>query len=89
MIQECTANLVCQVFRTVEINGFEMFFGNIVDAYGNETCLTNGKLDPLKLNPLIMCVSDYLSLNQKVGSVFHSGKSVVIDAKPTESEHLK
>jgi flavin reductase (DIM6/NTAB) family NADH-FMN oxidoreductase RutF len=70
MIQECPLNILCKIVHTLSMFGFEMFFGEIVAVYGSELCLTDGKLDPQKLNPIIMMGTTYFNLGQVVGQVF-------------------
>ncbi|SHI28073.1 flavin reductase family protein [Desulfosporosinus lacus] len=77
MISECSLNYLCKVIQTIPIFDFEMFLGEIVAVYGNEQCLTNGKPDPIKINPIIMMDSYYCDLNQAVGNVFTAGRTLV------------
>ncbi|HWR06938.1 flavin reductase family protein [Sporomusa sp.] len=74
MIKECPMNMLCKVINQVPMFGFEMFFGEIVAVYGNEQCLTDGKLDPLKVNPIIMMGSAYFNLGHEVGQIFKEGR---------------
>jgi flavin reductase (DIM6/NTAB) family NADH-FMN oxidoreductase RutF len=53
--------------------GFEMFFGEIAAVYADEECLTEGKLDPLKVNPMLMMGASYYNLGQIVGDLFKEG----------------
>ena len=39
----------------------------------NEQCLTDGKPDPIKINPIIMMTSSYNNLGQEVGGLFKAG----------------
>ena len=73
MIKECPMNMLCKVINTMPMFGFEMFFGEIVAVYANESCLADSKLDPLAVNPIIMMGSAYFSLGQVVGQVFKEG----------------
>lgn len=73
MIKECPMNILCKVVNTIPMFGFEMFFGEIVAMYADERCITDGKPDPLKLNPMIMMGQAYYSLGQAVGQVFKEG----------------
>jgi flavin reductase (DIM6/NTAB) family NADH-FMN oxidoreductase RutF len=50
-----------------------MFLGEIVAVYVNEDCITDGKPNPLKLNPIIMMGASYYSLNEVVGNLFRTG----------------
>lgn len=76
MIKECTMNFLCKVVQVIPIDDFEMFLGEIVSVYVNEECLTEGKPDPLKINPMIMMGASYYDLNQLVGNAFKSGLKI-------------
>lgn len=73
MIQECPVNYLCRVIQTLPIFGFEMFFGEIIAVHVSNDCLTDGKPDPEKVNPLIMMYPGYYGLGQTVGAVFKEG----------------
>lgn len=75
MIEECPVNILCKVVNSMPLFGFDMFFGEIVAVYANEQCLTNGTLDPLKVNPIILMgpVPVYFNLGRAVGQVFKEG----------------
>lgn len=73
MIKECPMNLLCKVVNSIEMFGFEMFFGEIVAVYADEQCLIEGKLDPLKVNPMLMMGASYYNLGQVVGDLFKDG----------------
>ncbi|KNF09081.1 hypothetical protein CLPU_4c01270 [Gottschalkia purinilytica] len=73
MIKECPLNYLCKVIRIIPIFDFEMFLGEIVAVYVNEQCMTEQKLDPIKINPMIMMESSYCDLDQSIGTIFKSG----------------
>ena len=75
MISECPINYLCKVIQTIPIFDFEMFLGEIVAVYANEHCLTEGRPDPLKINPIIMMDTNYCDLNHVIGSLFKVGQS--------------
>lgn len=74
LISECPLNFLCKVIQTVPICGFDMFLGEIVATYVNESCLSDGKPDPLKINPMMMMGTQYWELGQAVGAVYKEGK---------------
>ena len=76
MIEACPLNFLCRVCDSKEIRGFTMFFGDIVAAFINEDCLTDGKPDPIKLNPIIMIGLSYCNLGRIVGKPFYEGKKL-------------
>jgi flavin reductase (DIM6/NTAB) family NADH-FMN oxidoreductase RutF len=73
LIRECPLNFLCRVVQTIPVRGFDMFLGEIVVAYIHDQCLTEGKPDPLKINPLILMGTHYYSLDQAVGDVYRDG----------------
>jgi len=75
MIQEAPMNYLCKVMNSVTINDFEVFFGEIISAYVNDDCVTDGKPDPLKIDPIIGMGAAYYSLGNEAGKVFTEGKS--------------
>jgi Conserved protein/domain typically associated with flavoprotein oxygenases, DIM6/NTAB family len=74
LISECPLNFLCKVIQSTPVFGFEMFFGEIVAAYINQQCLTDGTPDPSKIDPIIMMGTQYWSLGQAVGNVYKEGK---------------
>lgn len=73
MIKECPMNYLCKVMNSIQLLGFEMFFGEIVAVYVNEQCLSEGKLDPIKVNPMLMMGTSYYNLGQVAGDLFKEG----------------
>ena len=77
MIEECPLNFLCKVCDKKEIQGFTMFFGEIVAAYVDENCLTDGKPDPVKIDPIIMMGFSYCNIKDIVGHPFSEGKKCI------------
>jgi hypothetical protein len=46
-------------------------------VYADDTCLSMSKVDPLKIDPIILMGSNYLSLGHTVGAVFQEGKMLL------------
>jgi len=77
MIEECPLNFLCKVCDSKEIRGFTMFFGDIIAAYINEDCLSQGKPDPIKIDPIIMMAFSYLNIQSVIGRPFSEGNTLV------------
>ena len=77
MIEECPLSFLCKVESSKEIRGFTMFFGEIVTAYANEDCLTDGQPDPIKIDPIIMMGFSYCNLDKIIGQPFTEGKTLL------------
>jgi flavin reductase (DIM6/NTAB) family NADH-FMN oxidoreductase RutF len=76
LIGECPLNFLCQVCDSMEIRGFTMFFGEIIAAFADEDCLTQGQPDPLKIDPIIMMALTYCNLDKVIGRPFCEGKNL-------------
>ena len=74
MIEECPLTFLCKACDSKEIRGFTMFFGDIVAVYVNENRMTDGKPDPIKIDPIIMMGFNYCSLDKVIGQPFAEGK---------------
>ena len=74
LIEELPMALECKV-RSFE-NG--ILIGEIVNVCAEEAVLTDGKIDPAKLQPICYdpVNNQYLSLGEKVGNAFSDGKKV-------------
>jgi flavin reductase (DIM6/NTAB) family NADH-FMN oxidoreductase RutF len=73
LISECSMNFLCKVIQVIPIFDFDFFLGEIVAAYVSDHCMTDGKPDPIKINPMIMMGNNYYDLNQMVGTAFKEG----------------
>ena len=73
MIQECSMNMLCKVIKSMPLLNFEMFFGEIVATYVNDECLTGGRPDVRKMDPMVLMGPTYWNLGRNVGHVFLEG----------------
>lgn len=76
LIEECPLSFLCKVCGTKEVHGFTMFFGDIEAVYADEDCLTEGRPDPVKIDPVIMMAFSYCDLNNVIGQPFVEGKKL-------------
>lgn len=72
LIRECPLNFLCQVLQTIPVFDFELFLGQIVAVYADESCLTEGRPDAQKMDPIINVGGAYLNLGQVIGTAFQS-----------------
>jgi flavin reductase (DIM6/NTAB) family NADH-FMN oxidoreductase RutF len=81
LIQECPVNLACQVIQSIELGSHILFIGEIVETYVNEDCLTDDKVDPAKIDPLIYSTvaRQYQRLGEVVGRAWEIGKKIKVD----------
>jgi flavin reductase (DIM6/NTAB) family NADH-FMN oxidoreductase RutF len=74
MIEECSINFKCEVCRTIEVDDFELFLGEIKAVYANDNCLKDGKLSPSEVDPIVLLDTNYLSIDRAIGTIFKSGR---------------
>jgi flavin reductase (DIM6/NTAB) family NADH-FMN oxidoreductase RutF len=76
MIRECPFSAECRLVQIVELPGEELFIGEIVATYCEESCLTEGVPDLKKIHPLVLLMPDrkYLALGQEIGPAWKMGK---------------
>lgn len=77
MIKECNANMLCKVIKTVDLPNNDVFIGEILETYVNSECITDGKPDPKKINPIILMGSSYWELGNPAGNAFSDGKVLI------------
>ena len=78
LVKECPVNLECKVIHTVDLKSHVLFIGQIVETYVSADCMTDGKPDPAKINPLIYATGSeqYHRLGAVIGSAFSMGKTL-------------
>ncbi len=72
LIGECPLNFLCEVVQTVPFRGFEIFLGEVVATYANESCAREAKFDPSAVDPLFLMGASYFGIGSRAGTVFAS-----------------
>lgn len=77
MIKECPLSIECRLVNLVENPTNNFYIGEIVSSYIDEQCLTDGKPDIKKLNPLLLTMPDnrYWTVGEYVGDAWNIGKT--------------
>ena len=76
LIEECPVNLECRVIESVDLKSHILVIGEIVEATVKADCMTDGKPDAVKIDPLVFApgTGEYLSLGRVVATAFRIGK---------------
>jgi len=76
LIQECPVNLECKVIHSLDLDSHTLFIGEIIETYIDADCLTEGKADPAKIDPLIYTTvaGQYQRLGAVIGKAWKMGK---------------
>jgi len=76
LIEQCPLNLECVVQHIVELGTHSLVVADIKQTHISEDCLTDGALDPMKVDPLIYMTSParkYVRSGAVVGDAFSAG----------------
>jgi flavin reductase (DIM6/NTAB) family NADH-FMN oxidoreductase RutF len=75
MVRQCPVSLECRLTQTVELPHDFFFIGEVVNVYANESVLTGGKIDPVKLRPFVLTMpgNSYWALGDYIGAAWEIG----------------
>ena len=78
MIADCPLTMECRVHQTVIVGEHELFIGELIQTYVDEACLTDGKVDLGKVDPLLFDFTRilYWSLGEVAGKPWNAGKAL-------------
>ncbi len=79
LIEDCPINVLCKLTKTVDLPGRDIFIGEVIETYVNQECISDGKLDFKKINPLLFTSANakYWELGNIVGSAYKEGKTLI------------
>jgi flavin reductase (DIM6/NTAB) family NADH-FMN oxidoreductase RutF len=79
MITECPLSLECRFVESHDYASHTCIIGEIIGSYIDESCLTDGKPDQNKIDPLLLTMPDntYWRIGENVGKAWHEGKSLI------------
>ena len=79
LIEDCPINMLCKLTKTVDLPGRDIFIGEVIETYVNQECITDGKLDFKKINPLLFTSANanYWKLGNIIGSAYKEGKTMI------------
>lgn len=78
LIKACPLNMECRLYDTYDTPTHDLFIGEIVQTYADDSVLTAGKVDLAKLKPLLFDMSSvkYWSLGSPLAGCWHAGKQL-------------
>lgn len=75
LISECPVNLSCKVIEIVSVHDMEVFIAEVLSSRLSQDCLTDGKPDTKKINPLIYTMDNqYWEIGEVVEQAFSAGR---------------
>ncbi|MFA6332763.1 MAG: flavin reductase family protein [Methanoregula sp.] len=78
MITECPLSFECKVIEVHDFKSHTCFISEIVASHLDKSCMTDGKPDYQKINPLLLTMPDnhYWTLGKTVGRAWSIGKDM-------------
>ena len=78
LIRDCPISMACRLYNTVKLPSDTLFIGEIVEAYADERCLTEGKPDIGKIKPFMLSMPDnnYWAVGDRVGKAWGIGETL-------------
>lgn len=78
LIRECPVSMACRLHETIKLPVNMLFIGEIVEAYCEEACLTDGKPDIQKIKPFTLTMPDnhYWGVGELAGKAWRVGAAL-------------
>ena len=78
MIRECPLNMECRLTQTLDYPHHDVFIGEVVETYCDESFLTDGQPDMAKIQPLLFVMHNrsYYSLGRLLAPAWNVGKDL-------------
>ncbi len=78
MIAECPVNMECKLVQPVDFPKHEVFIGEIVATYADDSVLTDGTVDFAKVRPILFTMPDqgYWKLGERFATAWSIGKEL-------------
>jgi len=77
MIEECPVNMLCMLYKVVDLPNNDVFIGEIVETHVSAECMSGKVPDMKKINPMLLAGGSYWSLGDIVGTAFKDGKALI------------
>jgi len=76
LIDDCPISIECRMANVIEMEGVDLVLGEIEAVHVEEGTMKKGKVDPSKIDPLLLWMPEgpYLSLGEKVADAYKIGK---------------
>jgi flavin reductase (DIM6/NTAB) family NADH-FMN oxidoreductase RutF len=78
MVRQCPVNMELKLHDVLALGRHDIFVGELIQTYADDTVLKDGKVDIAKVRPLLfdMASARYWSLGTPVGQCWKAGKAL-------------
>jgi len=74
MAGECPVTIECRLFKSIDCGSHLLHIGEVVEIHVDKLCVTDGKPDIAKINPIIYAQATYFGVGKQVEAAFSAGK---------------
>jgi flavin reductase (DIM6/NTAB) family NADH-FMN oxidoreductase RutF len=76
LIKKCPINMACKLVKTVDFAAHDVFVGEIVETYGEDSVLTDSIVDFSKVHPILFVFNDrsYWEIGKRLAKAWEIGK---------------
>ncbi|PWR72665.1 flavin reductase family protein [Methanospirillum lacunae] len=74
MAAECPVNIECKLFTSVDCGSHLLYIGEVIEVHADKSCVTDGKPDIKKINPIVYAQATYFSVGSETGKAFSDGR---------------
>jgi len=74
LAEECPVNIECKLFKAVDCGSHRLYIGEVVEIHVDKACVTDGKPDITKINPIIYAQLTYFDVGKQMETAFSAGK---------------
>ena len=78
MITECPISMECKLVQTVDFPTHDIFIGEVVETYCDDSCITAGAVDFSLVRPILFVMNDrsYWELGKRFANAWDIGKEL-------------
>ena len=73
LAEECPVNIECRVFQSVDVGSHLLIIGEVVEIHADRSCVTDGRPDITKINPMVYAQATYFDVGNQVEQAFSAG----------------
>jgi len=74
LAEECPINIECSLFKAVDCGSHRLYIGEVVEIHADTSCVTDGKPDTGKSDPIVYAQAGYWHVGKPAGWAFSIGR---------------
>ncbi|MCG7851078.1 MAG: flavin reductase family protein [Methanosarcinaceae archaeon] len=74
LAEECPVNIECKLFKSIDCGSHLLYIGEVAEIHVDKTCVTDGKPDAAKLDPIVYTQATYWQVGMQIDKAFSAGR---------------